>query len=371
MYTFQEKFEKLYKSKTPKRLMPDVLKNNYLEGAAYDYVKRLENIDDIWKSLQSAFGDPRMMLMKRVQELESVPPLWRVKDAEKAKNNLSKVVNLIDELMNIAKVHNIEDNLYYGDTIYSIYKVIGDNRVTKFLDEKFEDCLKGKDLWEELVKFLEREIKLYTEKAMIHRNMEQKNNKDNEKDSKNKDAKVKTYQTSGGTSSGDGEDSSTPSDNENNKRDQTHCSLCNKTDHVTTKGPYGMKLVQYFSCEKFAGSTPGQRFNYLKTKGLCTQCLFPGAKVSTGKHVDGTCQSIYACKNSAHNASAIKKHVLVCEEHKNDDANKQLLEEYRAKCISRNNNLPAFAKEIKLSFHTGILLSVRLALLSKIKNLMM
>ena len=357
VYTFQEKFEKVYKSKTPKRLMPEVLKNNYLEGSAYEYVKRLESIDEIWSSLKSAFGDPRMMMMKRVQELEAVPHLWRVKDAEKAKNNLSKVVNLIDELMNIAKVHKIEDNLYYGDTIYSIYKVMGDNRVAKFLEDTFEDDLKGKDLWVELVKYLEREIKLYTEKAMIHRNMELKSSKD-EKDKdrdkdKNKDLKTKMYQTSGGGGV-DGEDTPPPPTDGKNKRDQTHCSLCNKTDHVTTKGPYGMKLIQYFSCEKFAGSSPGQRFNYLKTKGLCTQCLFPGAKASTGKHVDGTCQSIYTCKNPAHNASPIKKHVLVCEEHKNEDANKQLMEEYRTKCISRSNNLPAFAKEIKLSFHTGM-----------------
>ena len=54
-----------------------------------------------------------------------------------------------------------------------------------------------------------------------------------------------------------------------------------------------MKLVQYLSCEKFATSTPGQRFNYLKSKDLCIQCLFPGAKASMGKHVDGMCQSVY------------------------------------------------------------------------------
>ena len=131
-----------------------------------------------------------MMMMRKVQELEAVPPLWRVKDSEKVKESLSKIVNLIDELMKLSDVHKIEDNLYYGDTIYSIYKVIGDHRVSKFLEKTYEDELKGKDLWLRLVKYLEKEIKIYTEKAMIHRNLEQKNLKDNDRD-KDKEYKHK------------------------------------------------------------------------------------------------------------------------------------------------------------------------------------
>ena len=362
VYTFQEKFEKIHKSKTPKRLMPELLKNNYLEGSALEFVKRHEDIDEIWKSLKLSFGDPRMMMMKKVQELEAVPSLWRVKDSEKAKDSLSKVVNLIDELMKLAVDHRIEDNLYYGDAIYSIYKVIGDNRVSKFLDDTYEDELKGKHLWQELVKYLEKEIKIHTEKAMIHRNIEQKRQDKDNKDNKNDPKGGRIHQNNNGSGGnnpnfgGNGSPSSNGDNGKTNKRDQTNCSLCGKDDHVSTKGPYGMKLIQYFSCEKFASTTPGQRFNYLKTKGLCTQCLFPGAKSSTGKHVDGTCQSIYTCKNPTHNSMTIKKHVLVCEEHKNDEANKELMEEYRSKCINRpnNSNLPDFAKQIKLSFHTGM-----------------
>ena len=365
VYTFQEKFEKIYKSKTPKRLMPELLKNNYLEGSALEFVKRHEDIDEIWKSLKLSFGDPRMMMMKKVQELEAVPALWRVKDSEKAKDSLSKVVNLIDELMKLAVDHKIEDNLYYGDTIYSIYKVIGDNRVSKFLDDTYENDLKGKDLWKELVKYLEKEIKIHTEKVMIHRNLEQKNNKDSTKEKDNKESRndpkggrVNLADGGGNKNSNPGGNGGSSGDNnvKTNKRNQTNCSLCGKDDHISTKGPYGMMLIQYFSCEKFASSSPGQRYNYLKTKGFCTQCLFPGAKASTGKHVDGTCQSIYRCKNSSHDSATIKKHVLVCEEHKNDDANKELMEEYRSKCIDRpnNSNLPDFAKQIKLSFHTDM-----------------
>ena len=99
--------------------------------------------------------------------------------------------------------------------------------------------------------------------------------------------------------------------------------------------------------------SPAQRCAELKRKGLCYQCLFPGAKVDTGKHVEGKCQSTYKCKNESHDTHTIKKHVLVCEEHKNDETNKTLLEEYRTRCITRscNNDLPNFAKEIQLSLY--------------------
>ena len=40
IYTFKEKFEKLCVKTTPKRLLPELLKNNYLEGPALDHVKK-------------------------------------------------------------------------------------------------------------------------------------------------------------------------------------------------------------------------------------------------------------------------------------------------------------------------------------------
>ena len=104
--------------------------------------------------------------------------------------------------------------------------------------------------------------------------------------------------------------------------------------------------------------SPGQRYNELKEKGLCTQCLFPGASASCGKHAKGKCQNIYICNHGSHASSTVKKHVLVCDEHKKDVINKSLLEEYRSRCITRNgnNDLPEFAKTIRLSFLSNMFL---------------
>ena len=117
-----------------------------------------------------------------------------------------------------------------------------------------------------------------------------------------------------------------------------------------------MKLIQYFACLKFTSMSPAQRLNELNTKGLCVQCLFPGSKASSGKHVEGKCQITYACKHDSHQASAIKKHVLVCDEHKGDEPNKTLLEEYRSRCITRpsNSDLLEFSKTIQLTFHSSV-----------------
>ncbi|MCH2405591.1 MAG: hypothetical protein MK200_05295 [Nitrosopumilus sp.] len=158
IYTFQEKFENLCLKSTPKRLLPELLKNNYLEGPALDHVKRLTIIDEIWIDLKKAFGDPRMMLMKKLSELEEMSSVFRTRDSEKIKNNLTKVVNVMDELMRIAKVHNIENKLYNGDAIYSIYKILGDSRITKWLDHTCGDGLEGEDLWKSLIEFIDKEI---------------------------------------------------------------------------------------------------------------------------------------------------------------------------------------------------------------------
>lgn len=72
--------------------------------------------------------------------------------------------------------------------------------------------------------------------------------------------------------------------------DQSKCFICGETDHISTKGPNGMRLIQYFSCKKFAEMTPYERFSELRRKGFCIQCLFPGASQSEGKHKNGACQ---------------------------------------------------------------------------------
>ena len=77
----------------------------------------------------------------------------------------------------------------------------------------------------------------------------------------------------------------------------------------------------------------GQRFQFLQSKGLCYQCLFPGAQISQGKHKEGRCQRDFTCKHHSHDNAPTKLHVLVCNDHKNDQQNQDILEHYKARCI--------------------------------------
>ena len=108
----------------------------------------------------------------------------------------------------------------------------------------------------------------------------------------------------------------------NDQPTEITCNICgNSEGHVATSGPWGTKLFQYFTYKKFADATPSTRLSILREKGFCIQCLFPGAKILTGKHKDGKCQHDYVCPHPSHLKYPVKKHVLVCDEHKDQEEN--------------------------------------------------
>ena len=199
-YTFKDKFIQLYSNDVPLRAMPELLKNNYLVGPALEAVKRLDTIDEIWDSLKKEFGDPRIMLQKKLGELDSMGSLGRMREAEKVKDGLNKVVNTIKDLMRLAEDHGIEEKLYNGDGIYAIYKIIGEAKVTKFIERICETKPDGRDLWSELLKFLEKDIKVQLEKSLIYRTFpDPKSKSEKDKEGKKLDSKSNLVdnQTSG------------------------------------------------------------------------------------------------------------------------------------------------------------------------------
>jgi len=53
IYTFQFEFEKLYLKTTPKKMLPDLLKYNYLNDPALALVKCVDSIDEMWLRLKT------------------------------------------------------------------------------------------------------------------------------------------------------------------------------------------------------------------------------------------------------------------------------------------------------------------------------
>ena len=151
--------------------------------------------------------------------------------------------------------------------------------------------------------------------------------------------------------------------NPNKKRDSYHsdqssadpvCHLCGEhpkaDEHIASNGPGGMKIIQYYTCKTFVDKTPAARLATLKDNGYCFQCLLPGANATQGKHLDGRCQRDFICPHPSHQKYPVKKHVLVCEEHKENKDNQEVLIKFKSRCM-RNSNLPDFSRDIKLAFH--------------------
>ena len=329
IFTFQSEFEKLYKRSTPKHLLPDLLKNNFLDDAALALVKTVETIEEIWRRLKIAYGDPKVMIQRRLAEVERIGMLTKLKKPEDLKEAFMKIINTMNDLVKIAEKHRVDNVLYYGGAINTVYSIMGDDRLTRWLryvkvDSSDCDSLDEKDSWIKLVCFLEKELRLQQEMSKIRRGFEEGFN----------------LRSSALLAS----ELSDQSD---------RCHFCGESGHIKTDGPGGGKLIQYFSCKKFAEMKPNQRFLELRSKGLCFQCLFPGAHHDTGKHKDGSCQIEFACKHHSHRNFPSTKHVLICQEHCSTDENKKLLEEYRSRCIVRpGNNLEEFSRNIKLCFHS-------------------
>ena len=80
IYNFQSEFPKIYKRTTPKRMMPDILNNNLLEGNALSLVLQVQEIDEIWARLKAAYGNPKLLLQKKIAEISRTSQLWKLKE---------------------------------------------------------------------------------------------------------------------------------------------------------------------------------------------------------------------------------------------------------------------------------------------------
>ena len=82
--------------------------------------------------------------------------------------------------------------------------------------------------------------------------------------------------------------------------------------------------------------------------------FFPGAFQSVGKHHEGNCQRDFICPHQSHDRYTCKKHVFVCHDHATNQENDQILKLYKQRCIYRQQSIPDFSKDIKLTFHSNV-----------------
>ncbi len=340
VYTFQDDFEKLHLRDTPTNLLPDLLKNTYLANPARLLVSDVHEISEIWRRLKEAYGDHQILLTKKLAEIEGASKVKTNNGNPKTVEMLSKIINVMRDLMKLAKRHSIENKLYFGDGLNRIYRQMDGNRRRRWLEKiANSEISEGENQWNELIKFLEKDLKVAQQEAIIMTKATASNSDPNRRERRD---------PSSFHSSGDVNNAEVQTAVENNK-----CYICEGDDHVQTNGPGGTKLVQYFACKTFTDWQNKERFQCLKTKKYCVQCLYPGADQMTGKHKDGRCQRDYVCKHPSHERFTVKKHVLVCDEHKDTEENKEILRKYKERCILRSRNLPDHARNIQLVHHVA------------------
>ena len=333
IYTFQTEFEKLFESSVQRKFLPDYLKSNYLKGSALALVKNMDNLEEIWTRLKEAFGNTEMILKSKLKEIEKLGSIWKIKDNEKLVQILSKLIFAMTELKTLAEKYCLEGELYYNNAILvKIYDIMGFYHRDRFIRMNDDSSLKKKEMWGKLSEYLKNELKFREKLILVEKVSPLSMTKPVSKNSSFQGSIKSFYSKS-------------------QEDENTKCHLCGKYDHVVTKDYLGRNVVEYFSCEKFAKSNPFERGALLKAKGLCRQCLNPGAKENSGVHKTGRCYSRFSCKHELHKKYDRKWHVLLCHLHKNSDANVALITEFKEQRILKVESLPDYSKQIKISFH--------------------
>ena len=106
IYSFQTKFEEEH-ARLPKSKCLYQLKEKYLVGSAKEMVKLIEDIDEIWRTLKEAFGDPIFLLNNELDCVRKLGPLWKIKNHQELAVALAKLANAMQNLSKTAKTHKI------------------------------------------------------------------------------------------------------------------------------------------------------------------------------------------------------------------------------------------------------------------------
>ena len=157
-------------------MLSDVLKINHLVGAALSLVQSVDNIDETWQRLKSAYGDPKLLLKKIFSEINKISQLSKLKDTERVMAALSQIINTVKDSQRLASEHHIESKLYSGDGLERIYQLLGDNRVTRWLSKLYEETYDDHEQWVKLIEFLEKDLKVQQQRILIQEKSDEKRN---------------------------------------------------------------------------------------------------------------------------------------------------------------------------------------------------
>ena len=322
IYTFQTKFIEEH-ARLPKSKCLYQLKEKYLAGPAKEMVKLIDDIEEVWKVLKDAYGDPKVLLSYELDNVRKLGSLTKIRDHQELSAALSKLANAMENLKKTAETHSIVHELYNSHTEGLIYEIMGDQRVDRFLEKHDSSAgTSSQSDWNLMITFLRDEARRKSRMALKLNTMSASKSVKGEKNSSS--SKI-NYNEDADASEDLQEDSVKSSTYQIQITSGCKCcgeASCDNKDK---------KDFEYVKCKKFREMKPKQRLKKLMKDRSCFQCLQPNHPFKK------PCQEKqFGCPNEQHKTYNKTYHVVVCEEHQEEETNKKLLEEYKLKIFKKS-----------------------------------
>ena len=132
-YTFKSEFADYAQAKSLSlEQQAGVIVKACLEGAAKTLVKHLVNIEEIWRVLKRAYGDPGFLLDAKMEEVKKLGPCKG--DPEKRREWAIDAHSKLQRVFEIATEHGLEAELHHSSIVGIVKKHLPSDNVKEFME---------------------------------------------------------------------------------------------------------------------------------------------------------------------------------------------------------------------------------------------
>ena len=268
-YTFKSKFLKAY-ARFPRAIVVERLTNNHLEGRAKECVGTLEDIDAIWDRLKKNFGNTEEMLQFQFKKINQLGHISQQKTFILKKHYLQKLVNVMQDVLDLASEHGLLGELHYGKQVNKIAKLMEDCVEGKWWKIVAKEEVEKTDRWERMLLFLNEQLKVIQVRAA---------------ESEVEVVHVKKKEEPPGKQPGGGAFVALEA-----------CKLCDDK-HPNSNSAFVL-------CKKFLELDIKERSSFVRLKKYCIQCLDGTSKWDDPQH---KCSTVWVCRHQSHDKYKKKK----------------------------------------------------------------